>query len=289
MEKKNTLLILITIFLLATSVGAAGRPAVDFGTYTAPEEISKTVGILVPLADKEVEYLEVWLESLPATEDRSLTLEGQRLKLETRGGIYQVNMDPVTIPAEHQLLTDDNTAALPFFLTFTVKPQDRPGQYATALVIREMGSEGLIKESFIPINLKVEPWVKIESFVGKILVGSRGEEVGTLTNRVPGEIKVASNSSWQIFLECSLQEELRSGDLEMVFLTKEDSGFEVLSQGPIRLKEGQMLLGVGGPTVFEEGDFWIKVNYFLRVKDYISLPAGSFALPMVFSATVVEE
>jgi len=52
MEKKNTLLILITIFLLATSAGAADRPAVDFGTYTAPQEISKTVAVLVPLADE---------------------------------------------------------------------------------------------------------------------------------------------------------------------------------------------------------------------------------------------
>ncbi len=289
MEKKVTLLILITLFLIASSAGAAGRPAVDFGTYTAPEEITKTVAVLVPLADEGVEYLEVGLESLPATEDRLLTLEGQRLKLETRGGIYWVDMDPVAVPAEHQLLTDENTAALPLILNFTVKPQDRPGEYSTVLFIREMNSEGLIKERFLPIRLKIDPWVIIETVIGEIFVGSRGEEARTLINRIPGEVRVGSNSNWKLYLECLPIEELKLGNLELVLVAEEESGFEVLTQLSIRLKEEKVLLGGGGPTTFEDGSFWVKIPYFLRVKDYISLPAGNFALPMVFKATVVED
>lgn len=289
MEKKVTLLILITLFLIASSAGAAGRPAVDFGTYNAPEEISKTVAALVPLADEGVEYLEVWLESLPATEDRLLTLEGQRLKLENRGGIYWVDMDPVAIPAEHQLLNDENTVALPLLVTFTVMPQDQPGEYRTVLVIREMGSEGMIKERRLPISLKIDPWVKIETTTGEVVVGSWGEEPGTLINRVPGEIRVASNFSWEIFLECSLKEELKSGDIELLLIIQEESGFEVLSKNPMQLKEGKILLGVGGPTILEDGYFWVKIPYFLKVKDYIKIPAGKFALPMVFGVRTVEE
>lgn len=289
MKKKIALLIFITLYLIASSAGAAGRPAVDFGTYTAPEKITKTVAALVPLVDEGVEYLEVWLESLPTTEDRLLTLEGQRLKLETRGGIYWVAMDPVAIPTEPKQLTDENTAALPLLLNFTVKPQDRPGEYRTNLVIRQMGSEGIINERMLPISLKVGPWVKIEKTIGEVVVGSWGEEPGTLINRVPGEIRVASNFSWQIFLECYLEEGLKSGDLELLLVTHEDSGFEVVSKKPIQLKEGQMLLGGGGPTIKEDGYSWVIIPYFLKVKDYITIPAGKFALPMAFSVRVVED
>ncbi len=187
----------------------------------------------------------MWLESLPATEDRLLTLEGQRLKLETRGWIYWVDIDPVAIPTEHQMLTDDNTTALPLMVTYTIKPQDRPGQYRTVLVMREMGSEGLIKERSLPIRLQINPWVKIETVSGDVPVGSWGEEPGILINRIPGEVRVGSNSNWQLFLECFPIEELKSGDLELVLMTGEDSGFEGLTQLSVRLKEEQILLGGG--------------------------------------------
>ena len=282
MKGKLVLIVLGLMILFSSTAGAVGRPAINFGTYIAPEEVSKTVAILVPLVDGGVEYLEVWLEGNLATEDRRLALEGQRLKLETPGGLYRVGLDPVTIPAETQMLSDDNTAALPVLITYTVSPNDLPGTYQGTLVVREVGEGEILRENRIPLRLAVDSWYKIETRLDRITIGGFSPEEGSLFS-IPGILRVASNHRWELFVDGILERELNQGKLELLLNVPEDSFFVALNSKPVFLEKQEVLLGGGSPTVIGGGGFWTEIHFMLKVNDYTKIPAGVISFPMTFS------
>ncbi len=282
MKGKLTLVMLGILILFASTAGAVGRPAINFGTYIAPEQVSKTVATLVPLVDSRVEYLEVWLESNLATTDKRITLEGQRLKLELPGGVYLVDLDPVTIPTDQQLLTDDNTTALPMLINYTVFPNDLPGIYRGVLVVREMGAEGLIQENRTPLQLEVDYWVNIKTNMENILLGGFSSKDGILVSN-PGEVWVASNVPWKLTVKLFEADELSKGNLELIILSSEDSEFIKTNQEAVKLGQASKTLAEGNSTVGPSGKYWVPVSFMLQLTDYHQVSAGIIPFSMGFS------
>ncbi|GEM_PF-2038620 len=278
--KLSCLLMGLLILLIIISAGAAGQPAINFGTITASEENSRKVSAVVPLAEEGVEVLEIWLEGYPATTNRNLSLEGQRLSLECSQGFFWVGINPIFIPlgaGEGSAYAAD----LPVFLTINVYPADLPGSYQTVLVIRALGAGAIINEFKIPLQVKVGSWFQIETPVDRINISSLVSGEGTLLS-IPGTVRMASNSPWELLVRGELEGGLERGHVELTLSGEKTGNFKILNSPVVIRNQDFTCLGQGEPTTGTKGTGWVELGFVVKIQDYTRLPAGRISFPLNF-------
>ncbi len=278
-----TILILL-IGLLLLSGGAAAKPElslINFGFFTAPEDMDKTVVINFNVDLDALKSLEIVAQTNPTIKNQNQYIPLNRLQVQVEDSFYQLKQGNTIIDLDR--ISGAGLTRLPVVFTYTVKPYDLPGIYETVLNFREIGRDGQILDSYqLPLRIEVGSWIRIETQSPEIIMGPSRESFNIYT-LLPGVIKVAGNVNWELTGFMALEDIFQGEELYLKAFQVEGQAFQVVNPQGVSISTRPQLLASGVPTILGE-DYWVEVPFTMEIKDYTRIPAGRITFPLVFHA-----
>ena len=264
-------------------VAAESNLKLDFGEIT-PFDVT-IVERTLPVAVVKEKINKIIVEFDPALSDPSgLTIPMRRLKMAVNDQLYALKdyASPIDLTA-----VSPDSGLYHFMFSLELTPADLPGLYEGKVLIKYQ--TGAVWNSINAcLSVEIEPWVRIEANQKQINLDQISADNTKLQNAIPFNIKVASNSSWILYME-KVQSEETGREIPLavkVIPRKMEShsaqGIQNLALSETILSKEKMALGAGNATVIN-GLYWAEIDLALFLRDFINCPAGNQILLLQFT------
>lgn len=286
--KKRRLLHAVWVLFLGLLIlilgGTGAYAALDFGSFEAAEEMSKSVAYSLPMSLDQLKGFNLWLEQDLLSKESGQVLRGNRLALEMGRNTYELSTSPLFIERTEDW--EQSIGIVPLLFYYRVYPWDKPGTYESVLRLQCAVLEGSDWETTVPIRVHVKPWLRVESDTQDLRIDAVTE--GYIVSSMPGVVKVASNEAWELYVAYEDRSKETYGLLEMVLSNRHDSGASFLYPRGLILDQRYIPVVRGMATVDGESDYWLNLAFLLRINEYVGIQAGNLYLPLSFYLMSVE-
>jgi len=243
----------------------------------------KMINIALPLIDENIEKVNVRLNNEFFIESNGGKIDSESLSIITTKKEYLLKNKNIEIPIRDNLINHNNELKTLLQIAILINPEDPPGSYQNELIISQKNAKGEFVEIEIPVEFKVEPWIKMFINTDFYEISQTDFDNNNLESIIPGQIEIRSNCPWKLFVNGDQSEIISKGKLNLI--GNSDEEIIEINQEELKITEEKILFASAN---LRKNDHNKRLIIFFKmdIEEFQKVKAGRYKFPVYFQLEI---
>src|SRR6056297_3213255 len=275
---------IICISFFSLSLSAQNLGILDFRSIKSNGENQlKIINIALPLIDENIEKIYVKLNNKFFIESNGGKIDSESLSIITTEKECFLKNKNIEIPIRDNLIKHNNELKTLLQIAILINPEDPPGSYQNELIITQKNQKGEFVEIEIPVEFKVEPWIKMFINTDFYEISQTDYDNNNLESIIPGQIEIRSNCPWKLFVNGDQSEIISKGKLNLI--GNSDEEIIEINQEELKITEEKVLFASANVRKNDHSRGLI-IFFKMDIEEFQKVKAGRYKFPVYFQLEI---
>jgi len=276
--------IIIFILFFSLSLSAQNPGVLNFHSIKANGQNQiEMITLALPLIDENTEKIFLRLNNKFFVESNGRKINSDSLSIITAKKEHLLKNKNIEIPIRDNLIKHNNKLKVLLQINILIKPEDPPGRYQNELIITQKNQKGEFVETEIPVEFKVEPWIKMFINTDFYEISQTDFDNNNLESIIPGQIEIRSNCPWKLFVNGDQSEIISKGKLNLI--GNSDEEIIEINQEELKITEEKILFASAN---LRKNDHNKRLIIFFKmdIEEFQKVKAGRYKFPVYFQLEI---